>query len=163
MPKVYGKTTVNAIDGYNSDIIDSIHYAYFTGVPQCRGIAQQFRGESRTATAFNIYRFIKNTVKYQKDPSDFQMIRLPGRVLHDKVGDCKSMSLLAACLLTNLDMPVIFRYASYNESKTPTHIYVVTYDKDGSEIIIDSVWRKFNSEAPYKSKRDVLMKGKYKK
>lgn len=161
-PKALNRSILNVEDGYNHNIIETLNSNYFIAVPQCRGFAQKFRGINRLATAFNIWRFVKTEIKYKKDPNEFQMIRLPGRILQDKVGDCKSMTLLCASLLANLAMPVVIRYASYSADRTPTHVYALTYDKDGSEIIIDAVWSKFNSQAPFKSKRDYLMKGQYK-
>lgn len=44
-------------------------------------------------------------------------------------------------------MPIAFRYASYHWLKpTPSHVYVVTKDEQGKEIIVDGVWHYFNSE-----------------
>lgn len=157
-PKARNTKKVNAIDGYNTDIIEAIHQAFFRAVAETRPMAQQFKGETRKATAFNVWQFIKKTIKYKKDPDSYQMIRLPGRLLQDGEGDCKSVSIMAAAILKNLGFPVMFRYASYTSSSTPTHIYTVTFEKDNTPIIVDCVWPKFNDEAKYKSKRDVLMK-----
>jgi len=159
IPASDGKKVVNVRDGYNSDIIENINNAFFRAVSETRGaFSQQFKGSSRKATAFNVWSFLKNNVKYQKDPNAMQAIRLPGRLLQDKAGDCKSFAIISGAILKNLGFPVVLRYASYNSSPTPTHIYVVTFDNDGSPIIVDAVYNKFNAEPAYRSKRDYLMK-----
>ena len=157
-PKARNERKVNAIDGYNSNIIEGINEAFYRALAETRPMSQDFKGENRMASAFNVWQFIKKTIKYQKDPDSYQMIRLPGRLLQDGEGDCKSVSIMAAAILKNLGFPVMFRYASYKSDPTPTHVYVVTFDKDNSPIIVDPVWPKFNSEAKYRHKRDVLMK-----
>lgn len=154
------QTRVNAIDGMNQDIRQTIHENFYKALPQTREIAPKLKGSSRLATAFNLWRFLKENVKYVKDPETSQRIRLPGRLIADREGDCKSFSLFIASVLKNLGMPVMFRYASYRVGGQPTHVYVVTKDRDGSDIIIDAVYKKFNAEVPYKSKIDTLMKVK---
>ena len=159
-PKPENKTVVIAENGYNSDIISGINLAFFSAVSQTRVMAQAFKGFNRLASAFNVWSFVKNNVRYNKDPEGMQMIKLPSRLLHEKEigGDCKSFTLLCGSLLKNLGYPVTFRYVSYNSDPTPSHIYCLTYDKDNSPIIVDAVYKKFNAELPYKHKRDYLMK-----
>jgi len=167
-PKPENKTVVISDNGYNDDIIAGINMAFFQAVSQTRGMAQAFKGYNRLASAFNVWSFIKENIKYQRDPDGMQMIKLPSRLLHESRlnnvngisygADCKSFTLLAGSLLKNLGYPVCFRYVSYNEDPTPSHIYCITYDKDNSPIIVDAVYKKFNSELPFKHKRDYLMK-----
>lgn len=157
-PKAKNISKVIVSDGYNSDIVSGINGAFFTAAAQARGMAQAFKGANRLASAFNIWSWVKNNVNYKRDPDELQMIKLPGRILQDKEGDCKSFTLLCGSLLMNLGMPVVIRYVSYNASPTPTHVYCYTFDKDGSPIIVDAVHNKFNSELPFKHKRDFLMK-----
>lgn len=157
---VRNKITINQVDAINPDIIKAIHENVPQSIKDTRGdFSQSFRGSSRLASAFNVWRFLRNEIRYQRDPNHTQMIRLPGRLLHDRTGDCKSYSLLAASILKNLGYPVILRYVSYKKSSNiPTHIYVITLDKDNSPIIVDGTYKKFNAECPFYSKTDVLIK-----
>lgn len=159
IPRPEKTVTVLTRDAFNSDIVAGINTAFFKAAMQTRGMAQNFKGASRLASAFNVWSWVKNNIPYKRDPDQLQMIKLPSHLIHDTDGgDCKSFTLLCASLLHNLGLPVTIRYVSYNDSATPTHVYCYTQDKDGSPIIVDAVFKKFNAEAPFRSKRDFLMK-----
>lgn len=149
-------------NGINADIIDVIHKNIFVSVPQVKKFAEKFRGGSLKATSFNIWQYLRR-MNYVKDTNENQLIKLPARLVQDQAGDCKSYALFAASILKALGYPAKFRYTSYMYGNMiPTHIYTVTKDRKGNEIIIDGVYNKFNQEANYQSKRDVLINGRYK-
>ena len=149
-----GKTTVNYINGWNSDIITVIHSNVPAATKQMREVAQTFNKGNEKETARAIWNFLKREIKYVKDPDGYQNIKLPGRFVATGSGDCKSYSLFTASILENLGIPYSFRYTSYGLNPTPQHVYIVT----DSGIIIDGVWNKFNSEKAYTSKKDYKMK-----
>lgn len=149
-----GKTTVNHINGWNSDIITVIHSNVPAATKQMREVAKTFNKGNEMATARAIWNFLKREIKYVKDPDGYQNIKLPGRFVATGSGDCKSYSLFTASILENLGIPYSFRYTSYGLNPTPQHVYIVT----DSGIIIDGVWNKFNSEKAYTSKKDYKMK-----
>lgn len=149
-----GKTTVNHINGWNSDIITVIHSNVPAATKQMREVAQTFNKGNEKETARAIWNFLKREIKYVKDPDGYQNIKLPGRFVATGSGDCKSYSLFTASILENLGIPYSFRYTSYGLNTTPQHVYIVT----DSGIIIDGVWNKFNSEKAYTSKKDYKMK-----
>jgi len=149
-----GKTTVNHINGWNSDIITTIHNNVPAATKQMKEVAQTFNKGNEMETARAIWNFLKKEIKYVKDPDGYQNIKLPGRFVATGSGDCKSYSLFTASILENLNIPYSFRYTSYGINPTPQHVYIVT----DSGIIIDGVWNKFNSEKAYTSKKDYKMK-----
>jgi len=53
--------------------------------------------------------------------------------------------MFTAGILQNLGIPCKLVFTSYTDNRTPQHVYVET----NSGIIIDAVWKKFNSEKPY--------------
>jgi len=160
-PRQEFKKTLIRANGSNADIISGINTAFFKAVAQTRPMAQSFKGASRLASAFNVWSFVKTNIPYKKDPDSLQMIKLPSQLLNDPDGaDCKSFTLLCGSLLANLGYPVVIRYVSYNDNPTPSHVYAYTFEKDGTPIICDAVHKKFNSELPYRSKYDCLMKFK---
>jgi len=53
--------------------------------------------------------------------------------------------MFTAGILKNLGIPCKLGFTSYTNSRTPQHVYVET----NSGIIVDGVWKKFNSEKPY--------------
>lgn len=148
------KTVVNYSNGFNSDIITTIHKNVAPAAKQMREVAKTFKGATEYQTAKNIYNFLIKEIKYVKDPEGYQNIKLPGRFVAEGTGDCKSYSLFTAAILENLNIPYSFRYASYSAIPTPQHVYIVL----DSGIIIDAVYRKFNAEKPFTFKKDYNMK-----
>lgn len=154
------KKTLNHINGTNNDIINAIESNFNKAVEQISadGWYQQFEGNSLKETCNNVWRYIKLNVPYQEDGSVEQKIKLPARTIADAkngIGtDCKSFALLSAAIMSKY-APVSFRYTSYRNDPTPTHVYCVV---DGGRYIIDAVWKYPNSEKPYKYKYDHQMK-----
>lgn len=157
MPAPDFRTRMEKHDALNSDIIQTIHKNYHQAVSQVSEVAGHFKGHDHFDTAGNIWHFLRYKIAYKADPQDHQKVRLPNRFVIDGIGDCKSLSLFAASILGALGMPVAFRYASYTHSSIPTHVYVVTKDEDGRDIIIDGVWKHFNAEKEYCHKKDYTM------
>lgn len=158
MPPAVGVNSVAVADADNADIIRTIEKNYPEAVRLTKNIAWAFKGETREKTARNIWQFLKKEIRYQADHAEKQKIRLPNRLLLDGEGDCKSLSLFISAIISNMGMPVNFRYSSYNIlNAIPTHVYVTTKDEAGNEIIIDAVWPKFNEEKKYSYKRDIPM------
>lgn len=119
--------------------------------PETRELAKKLRGQNDYDTSRNIFNWVLTNIKYQKD-GRHQIVKLPSALLVVKEGDCKSMALLVASLLVNNGIVPKFVYTSYKPNDpTPTHIYVET----DSGIILDPVWRRFNSEKKptYKTKK----------
>ena len=155
-PAPDNKTVINFKNGINKDIITTLENDFPVAVQQTKIFARNFVGETVTQTARNVWNYLKS-VTYKKDGEGFQRIKLPSRFIADKgQSDCKSFSLLAASALANLGYKVAFRYASYNNNSTPTHVYCIA-KKDGQRIIVDGVWNKFNSEKRYNHKIDHWM------
>jgi hypothetical protein len=154
------KKTLNHINGTNNDIINAIESNFNKAVEQISadGWYKQFEGNSLKETCNNVWRYIKLNVPYQEDGSVEQKIKLPARTIADAkngIGtDCKSFALLSAAIMSKY-APVSFRYTSYRNDPTPTHVYCVV---DGGRYIIDAVWKYPNSEKPYKYKYDHQMK-----
>jgi len=152
------RTTVNYTNATNRDIIQTIQDNYQEAVKQTKEFAPRFQGETAKETAYNVWKFLRNYITYDRDDDTRQIIRLPSWFIHTQRGDCKSYSLLAASVLANLGLPVKFRYASYRWlNPTPSHVYVVTRDEKGKEIIVDGVWHLFNSEKPPVHKKESAM------
>ena len=145
-------------DGYNNDIILTLNKQFPDAVQQVKNV--QIGGADHYQKGRAIFNYLKYSVKYKKDPAGKQIIQLPARMINDtKQGDCKSKALASAALMqVNGFKDVALRYASYDKNdKTPTHVYAVGKDDKGKEIIIDPVWKSFNTQAPYKHKIDYPM------
>ena len=131
----------NYNDGDNKDLRKQIMDVTPEAVAQMRGSAKYFKGKTDKETCYNIWKFLKNNIRYEAD-GEYQIVRLPSALLATKVGDCKSFSVFTSAVLTNLGIPNHYVMTSYGKDPTPSHIYVVT----DSGIICDAVWTQFNSE-----------------
>lgn len=153
------RMTINIVDAMNSDIIETIHKNFPKAVAQVKTFAKRFEGANRTATARNIWNFLKTHKTYQKDANGMQLVRMPSRFLRiRKGGDCKSYALTATALMAANGIPVAFRYAGYLKGKeTPSHVYAVGSDESGNEIIVDGCFTKFNQEKTPVFKKDYKM------
>jgi len=163
LPAPDWKNRVVARDGYNSDIIKTLNSQFPKAVEQCRGV--YFSGTTDIEKARAIYNYLRNGIKYKKDPKGRQLIQLPARMIVEATrdqkhgADCKSLSLAAAAFLHCQGFKnVRLRYASYDiTDPTPTHVYAVASSANGTDIIVDPVYKQFNAEAPYKYKKDYQM------
>ena len=154
------KRTLHHINGNNNDIINAIESNFYKAVDQISedDWYRQFEGNNLKETCYNVWKYIKLNVPYKEDGTVEQKIKLPSRTLADAkngIGtDCKSFALLSAAIMSKF-APVAFRYTSYRNDPTPTHVYCIV---DGGRYIIDAVWKYPNSEKPYKFKYDHNMK-----
>lgn len=156
------KKNVEYYQGSNEDIIATIEKNF---LPASKSVKQnnfykQFKGRNLKDTCENVWNFVKDNVRYKADTIDEQKIKLPARLLADAEGDCKSMALACASIMSNLidtnkGENVGFRYTSYRNNPTPTHVYCIVND---GQYILDCVWHSFNKQKDYKYKYDKIMK-----
>ena len=151
------KNKIEFVDATNSDIIKVLENNFPAARRQVKQFAKRFEADTIERIAENVFNFLKENVTYVSDGSEHQKIRLPARLIHDKVGDCKSFALFSASILSHYT-EVGFRYSSYRNDPTPTHVYAIAKDEDNNTIIIDAVWHTFNDEKKYKHKKDHWMK-----
>ena len=144
-----------ATNGTNPQLQNAIERILPKAVAQreTKELARKLKGANDYATSRNIFNWVLTNIRYKQDGSS-QVIKLPSALLIVKEGDCKSMALLTASLLINNGITPKFVYTSYKQNDpTPSHIYVET----DSGIIIDPVWRRFNSEkTPAYKKKKVM-------
>jgi len=157
IPKYKGKETTHSDMADNIDIRRAIFGAVPEANKQTKQFAKHFGRNSQRESCKAIFDFIKSKLNYVAD-GDLQLIKLPSALLHTKVGDCKSYSLLTSAILTNLGIPHHFVLVSYNNDPTPSHIYVETDDG----CIIDAVWGIFDDEKKPTYRYEVKSNGQMK-
>ncbi len=155
-PATDGRNTVNRRNAFNADIIEVLESNYPAAVRNVKEFAQRFRGATDEQIAHNVWNFLRTKIRYKRDPAHRQLIRMPGRFISDSEGDCKSFSLSACSILSNLGFKTSFRYTSYSDSNVPTHVYCIA-EKNGRKFIVDGVYHTFNAEKPYTYKTDHTM------
>lgn len=113
-------------------------------------------------TAKKVFNFLKNNIKYQIEPDELQTVKTPAAILATKNGDCKHMSLFIAGILdsyrrnTGEIFDLCYRFAAYDGSRTPEHVFVVINPGTNDEIWCDAVLDNFNEKKEpnfYKDKK----------
>jgi hypothetical protein len=150
-----GKTLYSKSRASNQDIRKLIDRMIPVSVVQTKSMADRFRGLSEKESAQKIWNFLKNDINYIEDDEN-QVVKSPSALIREKSGDCKSYALFTSGVLTNLGIPHHLVYTSYSWDPTPSHVYVETE----SGIIIDGVWKAFNSEKKPKHRYErKILKG----
>lgn len=143
--------------GKTQDIIDEILSEDKRAHTYTRDFAPTLDKGDVYQTCREVWNFVKCNIRYQLDPIGKQFIKTPAQTWHDKFADCKSFSLFIASILKNLGIPYSYRFTSYRKSDPdPTHVYIVV-PYQNSEIIIDGVMGRFNTQKPYQHKKDFKM------
>ena len=148
-------------DGDTDDIVSVILHADKLAAPFTASFAPYLRGRNAEETTKNVWGFVKNEIKYQRDKNGHERIKSPGKLWADKTGDCKSMSVFVASIFQNLGIPYKYRFAYYPNSSRPfdkdvNHVFVVA-TANGREIPVDTVASRWNYEEPYEYAYDHEM------
>ena len=160
IPKPNNTVTTIKKNGDTDDIISTILFADKQAAQYTKAFAPTLKGNTVLETAHNIWNFLKQEINYKDDGFSFQNIKSPSQFYWDKTGDCKSYSVFTASVLQNIypDLNYCFRFASFSNSETPTHVYIVIPKNKKynpySEIIIDGVWIAFNQQKTFTHKKD---------
>lgn len=149
----------NAITG---DIINTLNNCFPQAKKDVLLFAEQFRGTNDYETAFNVWKYVRENVKYKRDPDGIQVIQYPPALIRRGLktnggGDCKSMSLCISSILSALNVKnVQLRYVSFKPDFVPTHVYTI-FEYNNRIVPVDSVLTKFDYEKPFTYKKDYKM------
>lgn len=125
-------------------------------------ISLQFWKGDVASTARGLFDFCKAHIRYNIEPDDKQTVRSPGAILAMKEGDCKHYASFIYGVLSSLQRkgyPVTakYRFANYKlTQREPHHVFVVAFDKSGTEYWIDPVLPTFNQRKAYVNKTDKI-------
>lgn len=112
-----------------------------------------------------IFNYLKNNIKYVIEPDNLQTVKTPSAILatgKTTGSDCKNYSLFfAGCLdalrrNTGENFDLAYRFASYDNSNIPEHVFVVINPNTENEIWCDGVLDFFNEKKQptyYKDKK----------
>lgn len=129
-------------------------YAY-----QMKRIAPLLKGATMQETANKIYQFLYSHFQYKLD-SSLQNLYSPSAAWHfRKIGfDCKTYSLLASCILQNLNITHSFRMVQQLGIMPGewSHVYVII-PANNTEYVIDATTHS-NKQVSYTKKHDYTMK-----
>lgn len=142
-----------------NDIINVVVDTYNKSWRQCESIANDFLAQSELETCRKINDYVVSNITYREDGIGYQHVKTPARLIHSGFGDCKSIAILVASILTCLRIPCKFRFACLSGDEIG-HVYVVTdsgINIDPVEVICNR--RQFNEVSPYKFKKDMQANG----
>jgi len=144
-------------DQSTNDIIKAIEQAHYQHSNEYKKIAQYFKGSTNRQTAQNIFNFLKENIVYKIEPGDRQTVKSPSALLAHGFGDCKHYAKFIAGILQQLNIPFVYRFASYKYGeKTPGHVFVVM-NPGKKEVWIDPVLPSLDYRKNYYSKIDKQM------
>lgn len=111
----------------------------------CAKIAQHLKGDCKLQSAFNVWHWMRNNIRYEYDSEGREEVRTPLRTWQDRRRgvDCDCLSVFAWCTLYNMGYNPLFELAAFNHKPNYSHIYL---NLDG--IIIDRVWYVWNTRPP---------------
>lgn len=134
-----GKKTLIKQKGYTKDIVKAILDVYNESAGQTAELVANASENLQLIDIVEKLWEILYNVKYKEDPQGQQWIKTPARLLSDKEGDCKSITLFVNSVLSNLGYKTWFRFVSYNKDGDFSHVYTIVEDKDGKKYPLDYV------------------------
>lgn len=147
--KAYYKDTYLRF-GNNSDVLRFVKECYERWRDQPKDIVKNLRYNlTIDEQCYSIFNYLLEHVNYIVDEAGYQFIKSPARLLEDKRGDCKSMTIFIASCLHCLGIPHTIRFVNFDGGDQYTHVYPIAYDEDGNEIILDAVERDSNGKPVY--------------
>ncbi|WP_272149127.1 hypothetical protein [Tenacibaculum aiptasiae] len=124
-------------------------------------ISKVLRGQNLYETISNIHHFIFNHVQYKADDIE-QNLKSPSCVWNTRLEgtDCKSQSLFASTILSNLNIPHSYRKVRQeSQPQRWSHVYVVIHS--GNQTLILDPTKRDNREVNYIQYEDMEVRLPY--
>lgn len=146
----------------STDLIKAIATAHKENLKYAKKIAHLFKGSNQVETCKNVFDFLRYEVPYKVESAEAQKVKTIPRMLADSsamgskdaVGnDCKMYAVFTNTILNTLGIPCSYRFVSF-KGKQPTHTYAVVKPLN---LVIDAVLPTFDTEKPYKYKKDMAL------
>jgi len=128
-----GDTAIyRTVDKMKSIIIDSSKNVYVR--EWAKKIVARVEVNKKQAEASAIFNFVRDNVRYTKDPYGFEYVTTPPVMLEDirlytegrgerPVGDCDDMTVLSLSLLKSIGFQVAIKVVSFTPNKKFGHVY----------------------------------------
>jgi len=148
---ISGNTAAKITDQGNGDamaIIAAIERVWPDSVKQSAKFAKRLRqiyGTDNDRLLRDLYETVCRRVRLQYDPFGVQYVRKPANVVRDGECDCKSYALFLSSVLTNLQIPHLFRFVAWHPGAEVSHVYIVAFP-DGKRTVLDCNLKKYGLE-----------------
>lgn len=142
-------------DQSTNDIINAILKQHNKCFSEYDKLYNYFDGGNYENTAKKVFKYLKDNVKYEIEPDNLQTVKTPAAILatgKTTGSDCKNFSLFFAGILdsyrrnTGEKFDIAYRFASYDGSNIPEHVFVVINPDTDNEIWCDAVLNYFNEK-----------------
>ena len=80
---------------------------------------------SRVLEVKNLHQFVRDEIRYVRDPVGLELVSTPARTLETRQGDCDDKSTLLAALLESIGHPARYKAIGLNGGPF-SHVYVET-------------------------------------
>lgn len=152
LPAFTNSQKVIVKDQGTEDIIKEILKAHELYKNDYNKICSLFYTGDQVGTAKKVFDYIKRNIKYVIESDNLQLIKAPSAIFAMPSSDCKNYALaingiLDACRRKyGMNCDLVFRFAAYDGTKTPQHVFAVMITDDGEEVWIDPVLNEFNED-----------------
>ena len=142
-------------DQSTNDIINAILRQHNKSLNDYDKLYCYFDGGNCIDTAKKVFKYLKENVKYVIEPENLQTVKTPSAILatgKTTGSDCKNFSLFFAGILdayrrnTGEKFDIAYRFASYDGTNTPEHVFVVINPDTENELWCDAVLNYFNEK-----------------
>jgi hypothetical protein len=139
-------------DQGTEDIIEEILKAHKLYKNDYEKICSLFYTGDQVGTAKKVFNYIKNNIKYVIESDNLQLIKAPSAIFAMPSSDCKNYALaingiLDACRREyGMNCDLVYRFAAYDGTRIPQHVFAVMITDDGEEVWIDPVLNTFNED-----------------
>ena len=152
-------------DQSTNDIINAILKQHNKSLKEYDKLFYFFDAGNCYDTAKKVFNYLKLNVKYIIEPDNLQTVKTPAAILatgKTTGSDCKNFSLFFAGIMdayrrnTGEKFDLSYRFASYDGSNIPEHVFVVINPGSENEIWCDAVLDYFNEKKQpnyYKDKK----------
>ena len=157
LPKPKYQATLISDWQNTNDLIGAMAKSHAQNMVYAKKIAPLFRGNNARSTAKNVFDFIKEYIPYSVEPASKQQVKTLPRMFDDASkgngSDCKMYAVLINTILNANKIPSQYRFVSFRGNQL-THTYAILPDEN---LIIDAVLPIFDSEKPFKQKKDMSL------
>lgn len=143
------KTVAPMGEGNAADIIRGIQTVWPDAVRQTRQFARDLEevyGDKMLRMLRDLYYSVCKHVQLRYDPIGLQLIRKPANIVAQRTADCKSFSLFLSSVLTNYQIPHVFRFVAWQPGAEVQHVYIVVCPGMPFQTVLDCNLKDFNKE-----------------
>ncbi len=122
-------------------------------------IARTLIAPTLRETCENIWKWVYDHIRYEKDETGKEQVRSPARLFYDRKGDCDCYTTFIDSVIINVSrikrwpMRVVNRITKYGGIGFQ-HIYPIIITPQGERIVMDCVTEFFDYEEPFTEKED---------